>query len=63
MRIENRVFLCIRFVQWLRMGFAEKWRQTDYKNDVEKQVNYYYGINSDGYLLVPVSIYDPGSVS
>ena len=22
---------------------------TDYKNDVEKQVNYYYGINSDGF--------------
>ena len=32
------------------MGFAEKNAETtDYKNDVEKQVNYYYGINTDGF--------------
>lgn len=31
---------------WALLKNAET---TDYKNDVEKQVNYYYGINSDGF--------------
>ena len=31
---------------WALLKNAET---TDYKNDVEKQVNYYYGINTDGF--------------
>lgn len=31
------------------MALIENAETTDYKNDVEKQVNYYYGINTDGF--------------
>ena len=45
---EPRFYASVSFngCVWALLKNAET---TDYKNDVEKQVNYYYGINSDGF--------------
>uniref|UniRef100_UPI00319DFD06 RagB/SusD family nutrient uptake outer membrane protein n=2 Tax=Bacteroides TaxID=816 RepID=UPI00319DFD06 len=45
---EPRFYASVSFngCVWSLLKNAET---TDYKNDVEKQVNYYYGINSDGF--------------
>ena len=45
---EPRFYASVSFngCVWALLKNAET---TDYKNDVEKQVNYYYGINTDGF--------------